>query len=571
MKTKRLKTVLLAIAGIGFAATSTMAAITATSNDFSGGIGTWVHVGSVTDGGILHAATSEKDWYDGDDAVYIAAYAVGMDITGDGLLNDGGLRLDTFNAIPNDEAMGLTIGGTMELDEAITFSGNWYNDNTSYTKVTAQLWNLTDDVLLEDSGDILVRDYKHITYSPVDFSVSYTALASDVGDTLQIRFLDSGNTATVRDIYVDNFELSSVPLEAGTTKLIWDFNDGPTGTILTNDLANYDYTSHQEYDGSNAVVNTLAFNGKSGSTDYIIREKGDGHVSALYLKTLNPSANDFGIYLQKLDFTLGGQNSTNITRVSWSFDILGYDQSYGGTEDIIPTDWTVSISPDNEDPGINISDSWFSNSTVQTFSFSDDTTGETALNGTWTTVTGSYDIAVGAAGSLGGIQIRQPLGVGGYTSSGGIFLDNIEITITSAEPVLSEMFDDWIAGYGLTNSPASDPGTDYDGDLLSNLDEYGLGGNPTNAADTGYTPVTYPEAGDWLVYIYPQRHDAALAGLNYSTELTDDLVTGTWVGTGIEELDTGIDGFGSGFDAVTNRISTATKAKQFIQLQIDGL
>jgi hypothetical protein len=62
-----------------------------------------------------------------------------------------------------------------------------------------------------------------------------------------------------------------------------------------------------------------------------------------------------------------------------------------------------------------------------------------------------------------------------------------------------------------------------------------------------------------------------LAGLDYSTERTDDLVNGTWVGTGIEELGTGANVFGTGFDGVTNRISTATDAQQFIHLQINGL
>jgi len=557
---------MLAIAGAWFAGTSAMAAIVATSDDFSTDTATlpqWTDVGN-SPTLVAYDGVSLGDYNDGDPDNKLE-YAVGMELTGDGVKDDGGMRLNTQNAVPGDEAIGLTIAGTLEEGEEVSFSGSVYNDNTSYSKYNAQLWNLTDDRLLAESGFALVQSLPHVAYVPIDFDIAYVATADDVGDTLQIRFVEDANS-TARDIYVDNFELSSVPLNPGTTKLVWNFNDGPDGTILTNNLAKYDYTSNQGYVGSNAVVNTLAFNGRSTGTDYIIRDKGAEHASTLYLKTINTLSDDFGIYIQKLDFTASGMNASNTTRVSWSFDILGFNQN--GNLD--PTNWTIKVQTGNNDPGINVSDAWFSSAVLaQTFSFLADTTGEKTADGTWTTVTGSYNIAVGSAGTFGGIQISTD--GGGYTSAGGVFIDNLKITIASAEPVLDELFDTWVASYGLSGSPDADPGTDFDGDTLSNLEEYGLGGNPTNAADTGFSAITFPEAGDWLVYVYPQRHEAALAGLDYSTERTTDLALGPWVGTGIEVLGTGTDVFATGFDGVTNRISTATEAKQFIHLQINGL
>ena len=112
-----------------------------------------------------------------------------------------------------------------------------------------------------------------------------------------------------------------------TIVLDYDFNGTAAGTVVQANTATYDYTSDQLYVGTNAVANTLAFNGKSSGTDYIIRDKGTGHENALYLKTVNTINTDFGIYLQKLDFTDGGANAANITTVSWSFDILGYDSN----------------------------------------------------------------------------------------------------------------------------------------------------------------------------------------------------------------------------------------------------
>ena len=103
----------------------------------------------------------------------------------------------------------------------------------------------------------------------------------------------------------------------------YDFDGIAAGTVVQANMAQYDYTSAQAYVGSNAVANTLAFNGKSSGTDYIIRDKGTGYENTLYLKTVNTASTDFGIYLQKLDFTDGGANAANITTVSWSFDILG--------------------------------------------------------------------------------------------------------------------------------------------------------------------------------------------------------------------------------------------------------
>jgi hypothetical protein len=164
-----------------------MAAIIFTSNDFDTGIGSWVHVGTVTSGTI---AWDDISAYDG--------------TPGDGLVNDGGLVLNSANGTQGDEAMGLTISGTMEVGEEVTFSGNWYNDNSSYSKNNAQLWNLTDGTLLAESGSTHVDPQG----TPVAFSVSYTAMASDDGDTLQVRFREDNNH-TARDIYVDNFSLTS--------------------------------------------------------------------------------------------------------------------------------------------------------------------------------------------------------------------------------------------------------------------------------------------------------------------------------------------------------------------------
>ena len=116
--------------------TTASAAIVATSDNFDTNItsnGTWLDVGTTAHGGINHDAVSSFD----------------AGITGGDLLaQDGGLRMNSINATPQDEAIGLTIGGTMDTGETITFSYGLYNDNSSFNSTIAQLYNLTDGVVL---------------------------------------------------------------------------------------------------------------------------------------------------------------------------------------------------------------------------------------------------------------------------------------------------------------------------------------------------------------------------------------------------------------------------------------
>jgi len=195
---------------------SARASIVGISDNFSTSTGTfsnWVSVGAVRPYPNTRVTSGNYDYNDGNTTVTLA-YSVGMLQTGDGVYNDGGLRLDTVDAVAGNEAMGLTIGGTMKKGEQLTFAGNFYNNNSSFTSVGAQLWNLTDDRLLAQTLSGVIQAISGTTstnYAPVDFSVKYTVSVSDDGDVLQLRFSDTGGTATARDIFVDNFNLTTVP------------------------------------------------------------------------------------------------------------------------------------------------------------------------------------------------------------------------------------------------------------------------------------------------------------------------------------------------------------------------
>jgi hypothetical protein len=123
----------------------------------------------------------------------------------------------------------------------------------------------------------------------------------------------------------------------------------------------------------------------------------------------------------------------------------------------------------------------------------------------------------------------------------------------------------WANQYKLLQGPAGNA----DGDRLSNLGEFALGGNPTNSSDLGY-PITcgLKSTGgtNWIEYVYPKRSDPN-SGLLYYLELATNLVTPVWTNAGYTVVGTGP--LASGFLSVTNRIETNLKAQQFIRLKIN--
>ncbi len=586
MKTKLIRILLLAIAGTWFATTSTMAAITATNDNFSSDTtGSWLDVGS-TATVIAYDSLSEGDYDDGDPATKLA-YTVGMVLTGDGVKDDGGLRLNSQNTIPGDEAIGLAIDGTMDEGEVITFTGSVYNDNTSFAPYKAQLWNLTDGTLLADSGSISVSASNDVAYVPKGFSVSYTVQANDVGDVLQVRFRENGN-ATARDVYVDNFEVSSSPPLVPMLYAYEGFDTAsangtqvkslsPTGngfSTFTNTYYLMKIFDGLSYEDSNE--NALDVTGKScgmtnllGGTqnlqlllDNAISSTDTGVVYMSFLQQID-SANEWGM-AAGLYNTIGAAGSSAGTAVAaWrstpsNFGIFGND---GIDERLGPGSAPASnllmfvVAKLDLDTGTMTA--WINPTNLA----------NVVVSATWTMSEAT------ASGSFIDMNLFTLSRKNGSTKIDEIRIGNTLAVVVPHSQALYG-YDAWIARYDLSGSPDADPGTDYDGDMLSNLDEYGLGGNPTNSADKGYSPTTaIEESGgtNWFIYVYPKRHDAVADGLAYYLELTDDLISGSWVTTGYEELGTGIDGFDTGFDSVTNRVSTEDDAKQFIQLQIDAL
>ena len=169
-----------------------------------------------------------------------------------------------------------------------------------------------------------------------------------------------------------------------------------------------------------------------------------------------------------------------------------------------------------------------------------------------------------------GTGIRQLTIGGSFDGTTALWQGPIEeFRISLIQTGTLSPFEAWISHYpvgsatNLTDNP--------DGDLLNNLYEWGLGGNPTDPADIGHAPThgTVEDGGaTWLEYVYAERNDAGDLGLTYWLEQTTDLVTGDWTNAHYEVVDSGtLDG---DFDTVTNRVPTDAEDALFIKLMIES-
>jgi hypothetical protein len=119
-------------------------------------------------------------------------------------------------------------------------------------------------------------------------------------------------------------------------------------------------------------------------------------------------------------------------------------------------------------------------------------------------------------------------------------------------------YDLWASGHGIGAAT-----NDLDADGLSNFGEYALGGDPTNSAVKGISPV-FSKSGNGFIYVHPKRSDDST--LIYTVEISTNLVSGTWTNEGYTVTGTNVTG--GSIDFVTNDVGIIEKDK-FIRLKIE--
>ncbi|TLD70787.1 hypothetical protein FEM03_10790 [Phragmitibacter flavus] len=145
----------------------------------------------------------------------------GLTFGGDGVKGDGSLYLNATTA--GSFLWTLDLTGTMDFGEAFLLSGSAFNANASQnSNYTISLFNVTDNVALVTSGDLgrtRIGAVNDNTNAFTDFSLLYTAKASDIGDVLQIRVNSTWNDPS-RDAYFDYITLAAAVPEPGLGALI---------------------------------------------------------------------------------------------------------------------------------------------------------------------------------------------------------------------------------------------------------------------------------------------------------------------------------------------------------------
>ena len=144
-------------------------------------VGTWNAVGDVN----LSIVTSDQD-------------------NGDGVA-DGALFVDGQSTVVGQGAT-HTFGGSMTLGESISISTYTYNPSASYVEFKIELYNETDLRVLAASGSNIMIGGNDPT--PVNSVLNYTALANDVGDVLQVRYIRTDNGHSARNFAIDNLSLN---------------------------------------------------------------------------------------------------------------------------------------------------------------------------------------------------------------------------------------------------------------------------------------------------------------------------------------------------------------------------
>jgi hypothetical protein len=188
---------------------------------------------------------------------------------------------------------------------------------------------------------------------------------------------------------------------------------------------------------------------------------------------------------------------------------------------------------------------------------------------TYSLVSASTWLNVATNGALTGTPLNAHVGSNTFTVSvsDGI-ADPVEATlnITVNAVVPSASFATWIAGFGLSGDDLLE-GTDVEPDGLDNLQEYALGGNPTNDDASAILPDGYvaEDAGtDYLYYVHNERTDDS--ALVYTVGTKTNLVTDTVLNTNDVSY-VNESGEVDSIKSVTNR-TAATEAAKFIQLEV---
>ncbi len=172
----------------------------------------------------------------------------------------------------------------------------------------------------------------------------------------------------------------------------------------------------------------------------------------------------------------------------------------------------------------------------------------TAISGA---TSASYTIATTTSSSAGSYYVTVTNSVGTTNS-------------TAATLTLQEPFAAFLANYSLTGT---DPGTDSDGDGISNLVEFILGGNPT-VPDVSILPtVSYTASSGTTYLVYSFYTVVNLGSVTFSVEYSTDLSTWTTAVNGSNGVTVTTTAYNASYNYTTVAIPTTSGTSAFVRLR----
>ncbi|MFB9058114.1 T9SS type A sorting domain-containing protein [Mariniflexile ostreae] len=160
---------------------------------------------------------------------------------GDGI-GDGALKVDGKTPKGVDvvgQGAFFKVDGTMEPGTTYTINTVIYTTESSSCIVNVKLYNLTDGTELSVSGKITIKGIKNAPENIATISLNHTALSSDDGDELEIRYVREDDGKKARNFNIDVLTLNGIALPTTAPVLSVANNVLDSGiTVFPNPVSN---------------------------------------------------------------------------------------------------------------------------------------------------------------------------------------------------------------------------------------------------------------------------------------------------------------------------------------------
>jgi len=398
-----------------------------------------------------------------------------------------------------------------------------------------------------------------------DLIVSVTGTSGDPEFTvlpLDMTTISGGTNATLPIVYIPSEEAGTHNISVSITHNNTEHHPSPfvlklrAGTVIASPgdvLVGWNYLDESGVFGPVQLVSNLTASSMMTSGDSIGSSWSNTEVSGCldrtYGATGGPVPYDTGALryytgeladvavMPKLELTLSNTTEGDVTMSSFHIDAMA--DILAGAHDTISVTYSGDISGDLG--SVAITTEWPS--------------------GTWPLDFQDIDIPMSAV--LGaGQSVTFTVELSGASGAWkNVALDNVAIRGSAPSYYV------WIGAY--TNGAAAAAEVDIDGDGLPNVYEYGVGGDPTNSADTGHavsSSLANVGGTNLFAFIYPKLKDT---DLTYYIEYTDNLIIGPWTNDPGMYDDSNVGEIDGEFNAVTNLFDTDVAETLFIRLHID--